>query len=163
MLTEGCLADLDGHQGLRLLDVLNAAHAPYEQALARQRERREATEAERERLLEEPEAMREHLHRNERSLSPYIEAFDPRGQQALKLLIASEDRSLPREREALRLLARDLGDALLEPGSSTTCSPAQPRGACRPRVGRWSWAAWRADWAFVFWSWWTVTVGLPTG
>jgi Replication-relaxation len=120
LLSKGCLTDLDGCQGLRLLDVLNAARAPYDQALAQQRERRETEEAERERLLEEPEAMREHLRVNERSLSPCIQAFNPLGQQALKLLIASEDRLLTREREVMRSLARDLGDALLEPGMQTT-------------------------------------------
>lgn len=123
LLGEGCLADLDGHEGLRLIGVLYAARAPHEQALAYRRERHEAEEEKRRRLCEEPEAMREHLHHHERSLGSYFEALGPRGAQALALLLASNERPLPDERGLLRAIARDFGDALVEPTLRTIPSP----------------------------------------
>jgi hypothetical protein len=123
LLDEACLADLDGHEGLGLLDVLNRARAPHEQALASRREREEAEEQQRQRLREDPEAMREHLRRHERSLASYFEALGPVGVQAVELLCASTDPPSLDEREALRVIARDLGDALLEPGMSVLPAP----------------------------------------
>jgi Replication-relaxation len=123
LLGEGCLADLDGHEGLRLIDVLYAARAPYEQALTYRRERYEAEEEKRRRLCEEPEAMREHLRRHENWLGDYGAALSPGGAQALKLLLASNDPPLPDERGLLRAIARDFGDALVEPTLRTIPSP----------------------------------------
>jgi hypothetical protein len=120
---EGSLADIDGREGLRLLDVLNAARAPYEQALAEQREQDEAEEEERRRLREDPEAMREHLHHNEHVLSHYIGALGAIGAQAVKLMLGSNAPPHQDEREVLRAIARDLGDALLEPGTNAVPSP----------------------------------------
>ena len=118
------LSDLDGRDDLRLLDVLNDARAPYEQALAEQREQEEAEEEERSRLREDPEAMREHLHHNEHVLSHYIEALGATGAQAVKLMLDSNAPPHQDEREVLRAIARDLDDALLEPGMSTLPSPS---------------------------------------
>jgi hypothetical protein len=125
LLGEGCLADLDGREGLRLLDVLYAARDPYEQALAYRRERREAEEEQRRRLCEEPEAMRKHLRRYEWSLGSYFGALGPAGAQAPKLLLASNDAPLSDERGVLRAIARDLGEALLEPDMSAVPTPGQ--------------------------------------
>jgi hypothetical protein len=118
LLDEACLAGLDGQEGLRLPDVLHGARAPYERALARRREREEAEEQQRRRLREDPEAMREHLHHHERSLASYFQALGPVGVQAVELLRASTDPPSLDEREVLRVIARDLGEALLDPGMS---------------------------------------------
>jgi hypothetical protein len=123
LLDRACLADLDGRNDLRLLDVLNDARAPYERALAYWKEREEEEEEQRHRLREDPEAMREHLHHNEHVLSHYIEALGATGTLTMKLLLASNVPPLPDECEVLRAIARDLGDALLEPGMSALPSP----------------------------------------
>ena len=91
LLTEPCLADLDGNTGQTLLDVLHTARAPYEQALAYRRERREAEEEKRRHLREEPIAMREHLRHNEHALDSYFQALGEPGVHAIKLLLASHD------------------------------------------------------------------------
>jgi Replication-relaxation len=118
LLDEACLADLDGQEGLRLLDVLRQARAPYEQALARRREREEAEEQQQRRLREDPGAMREHLRHHEHSLASFFQALGPVGVQAVELLRASTDPPSLDEREVLRVIARDLGEALLDPGMS---------------------------------------------
>jgi hypothetical protein len=118
LLDEACLADLDGQEGLRLLNVLRQARAPYEQALARRREREEAEEQQRRHLRKDPGAMREHLRHHERSLASYFQALGPVGVQAVELLRASTDPPSLDEREVLRVIARDLGEALFDPGMS---------------------------------------------
>jgi hypothetical protein len=123
LLTEPCLADLDGNTGQALLDVLNAAHAPYEQALTYQRERREAEEEKRRHLCEEPVAMREHLRHHEHALGSYFQALGQPGVHAIKLLLASHEQPLPDERGVLRAIARDLGEALAEPGRQAVDQP----------------------------------------
>ncbi len=125
LLGEGCLANHEGREGPRLLDVLYAARAPYEEALAYRRERREGEDVKRRHLSEEPEAMREHLRRYEWSLGSYFGALEPAGAQALKLLLASNDAPLSDERGVLRSIARDLGEALLEPDMSAVPAPGQ--------------------------------------
>jgi len=120
---EEYLSDIDGRGDLRLLEVLNDARTPYEQARAYQREQEEAEEEQRRRLREDPKAMREHLHREERFLDSYIEALGATGAQAVKLLLASDARPQPEECEVLRAIARDLGDALFEPGMRELPSP----------------------------------------
>jgi len=125
LLTEPCLADLDGNTGQTLLDVLHAAHAPYEQALAYRRERREAEEEKRRHLREEPVAMREHLRHNEHALGSYFQALGEPGVHGIELLLASNTAPLPNERGVLRAIARDLGEALAEPGRQA----ADPPGA----------------------------------
>jgi hypothetical protein len=118
LLSEPCLADLDGDTGLSLLQTLNAAREPHEQALAYRHERQEAEEQERRHLCEEPVAMREHLRRHEHALGSYFQALGEPGVNAIKLLLASNTAPLPGERGALRAIARDLGEALAEPGQA---------------------------------------------
>lgn len=67
--------------------------------------------------------MREHLHHNEHVLSHYIEALGATGAQAVKLMLGSNAPPHQDELEVLRAIARDLGDALLEPGTSALPSP----------------------------------------
>ncbi|MGO9247450.1 MAG: replication-relaxation family protein [Solirubrobacteraceae bacterium] len=123
LLTDPCLSDLDGNTGQTLLDVLNAARTPYEQALAYRRERREAEEEKRRHLCEDPVAMREHLRHNEHALGSYFQALGEPGVHAIKLLLASNTAPLPNERGALRAIARDLGEALAEPGPQAIDPP----------------------------------------
>jgi hypothetical protein len=118
LLAEPCLADLEGNTRLTLLDILNAAREPHEQALAYRRERREAKEEERRHLCEEPVAMREHLRRHEHALGSYFQALEEPGVNAIKFLLSSHDRLLPDELGVLRAIARDLGEALTEPGQA---------------------------------------------
>ena len=125
LLTEPCLTDLDGNTGLTLVNVLHAAHAPHEQALAYRRERREAEEEKRRHLYEEPVAMREHLRHHEHALDSYFQALGEPGGHAIKLLLASHEHPLPDERGVLRAIARDLGETLAEPGRQA----ANPPGA----------------------------------
>ncbi|HEY3866195.1 MAG TPA: replication-relaxation family protein [Solirubrobacteraceae bacterium] len=115
LLAEPCPADLDGDTRLTLLDILNAAREPHEQALAYQRERHGAKEEKRRHLREEPVAMREYLRHYEHALGSYFQAPGQPGVQAIKLLLASPSAPLPGERGALRAIARDLGEALTEP------------------------------------------------
>ena len=118
LLAEPCLTNLDGNPGLTLLDILNAAREPHEQVLAYWRERREAEEEERRHLCEEPVAMREHLRHYEHTLDSYFQALGEPGVNAIKLLLAANTAPLPGERGALRAIARDLGEALAEPGEA---------------------------------------------
>jgi hypothetical protein len=69
--------------------------------------------------------MREHLCRYRHSLSSYFETLDEVGVQAVGLMLDSTSPPLPDEREALRVIARDLdlGDALLDPGMSAIPAP----------------------------------------
>jgi hypothetical protein len=123
LLAEPCLADLDGNTGLTLLDVLHAAHEPYQQALAYRREQREAEEQKRRHLREEPVAMREHLRHHEHALDPYFQALEQPGIHAIKFLLTSDTALLPNERGVLRAIARDLGEALTEPGRQAVDPP----------------------------------------
>lgn len=58
-------------------------------------------------------------------LDSYFEALGPTGVQAVGLMLDSTSPPLPDEREALRVIARDLdlGDALLDPGMSAIPVP----------------------------------------
>ena len=126
LLADTCLADLDGNVGLALTDVLEAARAPYEQALAYQQEREEADEARRRMLRDDPEAMRKLLatHTHTHALSAYVRALGPVGERAVELLLrASTGRPSMDEREALRAIARDLDQALPEPQAHDLPSP----------------------------------------
>jgi hypothetical protein len=114
LMTDPCLTDLDGNTGLGFLDILHAAHAPYERALARERKEREAEEAERQALLDDPERMRDCLRDHKRPLAPYFNALEDPGAQAIELLLTSSAAPLPQESEVLRAIARDLADALPE-------------------------------------------------
>jgi len=113
LMTNTCLTNLDGNTGLGLLDILHAAHAPHERALARERQECEAEEAKRQVLLDDPEGMRDCL-RDHPSLAPYFNALEGPGAQAIELLLASSAAPLPQESEVLRAIARDLVDALPE-------------------------------------------------
>jgi hypothetical protein len=123
LLTDACLADLDGSTGLALADVLGAARAPYEQALARDREREEATETRRRVLRDDPEAMRKFLADYPRELAAYVQALGTTGEQAVELLRASTGKPSPDERGVLRAIARDLDQALPEPHAHDLPSP----------------------------------------
>jgi hypothetical protein len=115
LLNDPCLADLDGHAELTLSDVLHAARVPHEEALAYRREREEAEDEKRQRLREDPKAMREHLCAHEQALQDYARALGPLGEQTIELVLASTDEPTPEERAALKAIACDLDEALPEP------------------------------------------------
>lgn len=126
LLDESCLVDLDGNGRLTLLDVLNAARAPHEQQLTDRRERREADEAKRDALLDDPEALREHLSKHEPVLAYYLQGLGPLGEQAVRLLFAAKGALSSDERAMLGTIGRDLGEQLLEPWSGDLPSPSMP-------------------------------------
>ena len=123
LLCEPCLVDLDGNTDLRLLDVLNTAREPYEKARAYRQEQREAEEEKRRALRDDPEAMRKHLGEHRHALDSYVTALGPLGKLTLELLTASTERPSSAEREVLRAIARDLGDALPELRANALPSP----------------------------------------
>jgi hypothetical protein len=115
LLNVACLADLDGNVGLTLIDVLEAAREPYEQALAYRRERDEAEQARRRVLRDDPQATRKLLADNAYALASYVRALGETGECAVELLRASTGMPSPDERAALRAIARDLDEVLPEP------------------------------------------------
>jgi hypothetical protein len=106
------LADLDGRSGLALTDVLSAARAPYEKAVAREREQREADDEKRRWLHENPREMRRHLSDHKSEIGTYLKALGGFGEQALALLLASTSEPSPKERTVLGAIAHDLGEGL---------------------------------------------------
>ncbi|HEY7830282.1 MAG TPA: replication-relaxation family protein [Solirubrobacteraceae bacterium] len=129
LLNSSCLADLDGHHGLPLIDVLNAARAPYEEALAYRREREEADDAKRQRLRKHPEEMREFLAEHVHALGPYLRGLGELGERTLGLLLRSTGEPASDERAALAAIARDLGEALPDSRPALSPIPAQPSSA----------------------------------
>jgi hypothetical protein len=123
LLNDARLADLDGNVGLTLTDILRAARAPYEQALAYLQEQADAEEARRRTLRDDPGAMRKLLIDYAYALSAYTQALGSNGEQAAELLRASTSRPSADEREALRAIARDLKQALPEPRANDLPSP----------------------------------------
>jgi hypothetical protein len=123
LLRDACLADLDGNVGLALVDVLSAARAPYERALAYRREREQADKERRRTLRDDPDAMRKLLADRDYALSAYTQALGATGEQAVELLRAATGRPSPDERAALQAIARDLDQALPEPHAHDLPSP----------------------------------------
>lgn len=123
LLAEPCFVDLDGTSGLTLVDILNTAREPYEAQLASHRREREAEDERRRELREEPEAMREHLRRHEQHLRGYAAALGTAGMEAFELLLGCHERPSADEAALLRSIARDLGDALLEPARAKVGPP----------------------------------------
>ena len=126
LLAEPCLIDLDGMTGVRLLDVLSAAYAPYERACEHERKQREVEEERLRALRNDSAAIREHIRSHESSLRPYLEALGPRGEQTMRLLLAANSPPDVDEGAVLRSIARDLDMALLEPGLHLLPSPGPP-------------------------------------
>jgi hypothetical protein len=123
LLADTCLADLSGNACLALIDVLEAAREPYEQALAYRQEREEADAARRRTLRDDPEAMRKLMAGHTPALSAYVQALGATGERAVELLRASTGRPSPDERAALQAIARDLDQALPEPQAHDLPSP----------------------------------------
>jgi hypothetical protein len=123
LLGEACLADLDGNVGVALADILSAARAPYEQALAYRQAQADAEEARRRTLRDDPGAMRKLLVDYAYALSAYTQALGTTGERAVELLQASTSTPTQDEREALRAIARDLDHVLPEPRAHDLPSP----------------------------------------
>jgi hypothetical protein len=123
LLSDTCLADLDQNTGLTLIEILGAARVPYEQALAHRQQQEEADETRRRQLREDPEAMRKLLADHTHALNAYVQALGPTGERAVELLQTSIDTPSANERDALRAIAHDLGQALPEPQAHELRAP----------------------------------------
>jgi hypothetical protein len=123
LLSGAPLADLDGNVGLTLIDVLGAARAPHERALASQREHEQVQDARRRALREDPEAMRRFLIEHAYELTSYVHALGAAGERAVELLRSSTGKPSPDERGALAAIACDLDQALPEPHAHDLPSP----------------------------------------
>lgn len=123
LLREACLTDLDGNAGHTLADILGAARAPHEQALARRQQQANAEEVRRRTLRDDPGAMRKLLVDYAYALAAYRRAFGPAGERAIELLQASTGTLSAGERAALHTIARDLDQALPEPRANDLPSP----------------------------------------
>jgi hypothetical protein len=123
LLGEGCLADLDGRDGVTLAEVLYSARAPHERLLKHQRARLAAEEEKRRMLDEDPEALREHLRSYRHALVSYARELPAPGETALWLLLASTTPLTADERGVLCAIAADLGEGLMEPGMHRLAAP----------------------------------------
>ena len=115
-LDEPCWDDLTlSGGGLRLLDCLRAARAPYDAALAEQDATRRASEAERERLRSDPDARRTLLQEHRLyARSEHFKQFGTTGIHVLELLLSSTQPMKPVERSAFAAVARQLDSDPLE-------------------------------------------------
>lgn len=117
LLDGRCLASIEGDEPVALLDVLNAARAPYEQIQRTNQKRRETLDRKRAQLREDPVAAREALRSFQDSQRhPYLEELGSVARQATETLIASTKSPLPREQAVLKALVGDLEDMLVQPG-----------------------------------------------
>jgi hypothetical protein len=94
-----------------LLAVLREARRPYDEELAREEARRREEEAERDRLLSDPEALRSHLRRWEHR-DWRFERLGERVAVALRITLEYESPLADVEREALRALGGMYADLL---------------------------------------------------
>jgi hypothetical protein len=116
LLDGRCLATVEGDEPVALLDVLNAARAPYEQIQRTNQKRRETLDRKRVQLREDPVAARDALRRFQDSRHSYLEELGSAARQAIAILIASTKSPLPREQAVLKALVGDLEDVLVQPG-----------------------------------------------
>ncbi len=121
---ERCLAGLESSEPVGLIDVLEAARAPYEQAEHAKQKRREALQRKRARLHEDPAFARRALERFMGTESLYLQDLGPVNRQVVGILAASTGEPCPEERDALRTLVDDLQTTLLHPGPPHTSPPS---------------------------------------
>lgn len=125
----GCATDsrwlIDGAgEPVDLLSALREARRPHDEEVARRQARRREEEAERERLLSDPEALRSHL-RSWRHRDWGINRLGRRAAAALALTL-EEERELDRvKREALRALGSMFSDLLVPQLSEREPSAAE--------------------------------------
>lgn len=101
---------IDGYEEpIDLLSALHEARRPYDEEMARWQAQRREEEAERERLLSNPEALRSHLRRWEHR---GIKRLGERLATALRITLEYEAPLEEVEREALRALGGMYGDLL---------------------------------------------------
>lgn len=114
-LSEACWDDLAlAGGGLRLLDCLNKARAPYDATRAKEEAEQRALEAQRQRLHANPNARRAYLQEKRfRVRGEHFDQFGEPGATALHLLLHSTEPMSDVERDAFAALARQLdGDPL---------------------------------------------------
>lgn len=100
---------LGGGESVGLVEAVRAARRPYDEERAHAEEQRQREEAERERLLRDPAALRSHL-RGERRWLP--ERLGEPVKTALDLLLAGEGNLAESERRGLKALGGMLADPL---------------------------------------------------
>lgn len=125
---ERCWRDMAGREGLGLVECLERARRPYDEQYAEQRARERSEQQERERLLGDPQALREHLR--DRIGVRYLleDRFGQTPARALELLLDSPAAVQECEREALRTLAgRDPLNARV--GDAPSAAVVQALGA----------------------------------
>lgn len=104
-VSERCWRNLDGREALGLVECLELARCPYDRRQAEQQARERAEQRERERLLADPAALRDHLR--DRTAARYLleERFGQAGARALELLLDGTRPVAKCERTALIALA----------------------------------------------------------
>jgi Replication-relaxation len=126
-VSERCWDDRNLNSGLALQDCLEQARRPYERALADAEAQRVERERRRDELVRDPAELRRHLRREHRYALP--SAFAELGEEharALNLLLESEGEIEACERAVLLMLARALGEQLLN-GDQEAAPPLKER------------------------------------
>jgi hypothetical protein len=132
---EACWDDLRLCGGLRLVECLNAARAPYDAARARERAEQQAIEAERERLRSDPNARRALLQEKRLYASgEHLEQFGQSGATALQLLLHFSGAMSAVERDAFAAVTRQLAADPLDAHFAPT--PLPPTWSDSEAVGR---------------------------
>lgn len=134
-LTEPCWDDRNLNSCLTLRDCLEQARRPHEQALAEAQARRLEGERRRDELLRDPTALRRHLRREQRyALQPLLADFGEQQARAIQLLLEGDGEIDSFDREALLMLARLLGERLLDPDEAPAARPDGRDGASAARL-----------------------------
>jgi hypothetical protein len=110
-----CWLDLHHDEPATLAEMLARARAPHDRQLARLEADRRERDAEHDRLLLDPAAMREHLRERSALRQAIAAHLAPPGLTALELLAHATDDPDETERTALRDLARALEEHLPAP------------------------------------------------
>lgn len=107
-VSEHCWRDLDGREDLELSECLQLARRPYDRQQAEHEARERAEQQERERLLGDPTALREHLRHRTAARYALEERFGETGARSLELLLDGRGPVAECERTALaELVGRD--------------------------------------------------------
>jgi hypothetical protein len=134
-LSERCWDDRALSGGLTLDDCLEQARLPYEEARAEAQARALERERRRQELLRDSTKLRRHLRREQRyALQPLLDRLGDPHARALQLLLEGEGEIDRHEQEALLMLARLLGEQLLDPDAPSAAAPGASERACVERL-----------------------------
>jgi Replication-relaxation len=125
MLEEAGLTHLDGESAVTLIDILNEARAPFDDARRAAEKRRRKRERKRTQLREDPLVVRRLLRRNKSGVPTYLGELDTVGRAAVQIAIASRDDDLlAQERAMFEVVGRELEGVLVEPGYREAPTPS---------------------------------------